>query len=77
MNIVEEKPSFVRCLDNRGYEVSLAMQGVYRREPDPAAAAKGLVRVVDETGEDYLYPCEMFEPATKSDAARPPRRRRN
>ena len=77
MTIVDEKPSFVRCLDNQGYEVSLEIRGIYRCQPDPGAAVRGLVRVVDETGEDYLYPREMFEPATSADAARTSRRGRS
>lgn len=75
--MLEESPSFVRCLDNRGYEVSLEVRHVYRCCPDPAAALRGLVRVIDETGDDYLYPREMFEVATQGDATSSPRRRRN
>lgn len=51
---------YVLCVKNRGYAASLELRKVYRQLPDPAAERKGLVRVVDESGEDYLYPCEFF-----------------
>lgn len=54
------RPQFQICVNNDGYPASLEVGKVYRVVPDPAAAAKGLVRVVDESGEDYLYPSERF-----------------
>ncbi len=51
---------FVLCLKNDGYPASLEVRKVYRALPDPAAAAKGFMRVVDESGEDYLYPAHNF-----------------
>jgi hypothetical protein len=47
--------SFALCLDNRGYRASLIPGKVYRILPDPTAAKDDLVRIVDESGEDYLY----------------------
>ena len=52
--------TLVVCLDNSGYEVSLERRKIYIALPDPAAAAKGQLRVVDESGEDYLYPERRF-----------------
>jgi hypothetical protein len=51
---------FVLCVNNDGYPVSLEARKVYRAVRDPSAAARGFVRVIDESGEDYLYPAELF-----------------
>jgi hypothetical protein len=50
----------VICLDNSGYEVSLERRKIYVAVPDAKAQKLGQVRVIDESGEDYLYPAEMF-----------------
>jgi hypothetical protein len=50
----------VICLDNTGYEVSLERTKIYVAFPDASAARRGHIRVVDESGEDYLYPKERF-----------------
>jgi len=50
----------VICLDNSGYEVSLERRKIYVAVPDAKAQKLGQLRVVDESGEDYLYPAEMF-----------------
>ncbi len=50
------------CVHNAGYEVSLERRKLYEVLPDPAAAKHGLLRVVDESGEDYLYPEDFFLP---------------
>ena len=47
--------SFAVCIDNTDYRASLIPGKVYRVLPDPRAARDDLVRVVDESGEDYLY----------------------
>lgn len=54
------KQSFVICTDNSGYEVSLEVRKVYAVLPDPDAAAHDQLRVVDESGDDYLYPKSFF-----------------
>jgi hypothetical protein len=51
---------YVLCVSNRGFRASLMIRRVYRVLPDPTAETRGLVRVVDETGEDYLYPERLF-----------------
>ena len=51
---------FAFCLDNTGYEVSLIVGKVYRILPDKKAAKDDLVRIMDETGEDYLFHKDHF-----------------
>ena len=46
---------FALCVDNTGYEVSLVPGKVYRIIPDAKAARDDFIRIVDESGEDYLY----------------------
>ncbi len=53
---------FVVCVRNDGYEASLEMRKLYRQLPDEAAAQRNLLRVIDESGEDYLYPTGYFLP---------------
>lgn len=51
---------YALCVKNRGYAASLELRKVYRLLPDPPAERKGLVRIVDESGEDYLFPSTFF-----------------
>ena len=51
---------FVICLKNKGYEVSLEPRKLYQVLPDPDAEAHRQLRVIDESGEDYLYPANYF-----------------
>jgi hypothetical protein len=53
---------FLLCVKNDAYLASLEVRKVYRMLPDRAAASRGFVRVIDESGEDYLYPEELFVP---------------
>jgi len=70
-------PRFVLCVRNRGYAASLDLRKVYRRLVDAKASRLGLMRVVDESGEDYLYPDDFFVPLRLPPAAlRALRRRR-
>lgn len=55
---------FVVCLNNDGYKASLEIGKLYRFIPDKQAAAEGLVRVVDESGEDYAFDAARFYPVT-------------
>lgn len=48
------------CLDNSGYEVSLERRKIYVALEDSRAERLGQLRIVDESGEDYLYPMERF-----------------
>ena len=51
---------FAVCVRNKGYEASLERHKIYVVLSDPEAAKEGDVRVVDESGEDYLYPSDWF-----------------
>ena len=51
---------FVVCVKNRGFAASLELRKVYRVVSDPAAEGHRLMRVVDESGEDYLFPESCF-----------------
>ncbi len=54
--------NLVLCLRNDGYEVSLERRKIYPALPDRDAAKHGQIRVIDESGEDYLYPAKFFAP---------------
>jgi hypothetical protein len=51
---------FAVCVSNTDYPASLEIHKIYRVLPDADAASDGDLRVVDESGEDYLYPAEYF-----------------
>ena len=51
---------FALCLDNAGNEASLILGKVYRIMPDARAAKDDLIRVIDESGEDYLFAKDQF-----------------
>ena len=51
---------FAVCVSNAGYRASLELHKIYRVLPDRDAAADGHLRVVDESGEDYLYSAGRF-----------------
>jgi hypothetical protein len=54
------RKQFVVCLKNKGYEVSLERRKIYQVIPDAEAAKHKQIRVIDESGEDYLYPQDFF-----------------
>lgn len=56
------KSEFVVCVKNRGYKASLELRKIYQALPDAEGEAHDLIRVVDESGEDYLYPASFFVP---------------
>jgi hypothetical protein len=51
---------FAVCINNSTYPASLELHKIYRVLPDDDAAADGDIRVIDESGEDYLYPADYF-----------------
>lgn len=55
------KHEFAICIDNHGYEVSLEMRKLYEVLTDADAEKHGQTRVIDESGEDYLYPSAFFD----------------
>jgi len=51
---------FAVCVNNSEYPASLELHKIYRVLPDEDAAIDGDIRVIDESGEDYLYPADYF-----------------
>jgi len=51
---------FAVCIDNTDYEASLILRKIYQVLPDEKAAEDDLIRIVDESGEDYLYHTSHF-----------------
>ena len=51
---------FAVCINNKSYKASLEVGKLYRTIPDPEAAKRGYVRIVDESGEDYGYSADRF-----------------
>ena len=64
-----EAAQFLLCVSAGDYPASLEPRKVYRAVPDATAEAKGFVRVIDESGEDYLYPAGLFIPVDLPRAA--------
>ena len=56
------KKHFMICVDNRGYESSLEIRKLYEVLPDRVAEKHHQIRVIDESGEDYLYSETYFAP---------------
>jgi hypothetical protein len=54
------EPRFVVCIKNKGYAASLELRKLYQLVSDEAAAKLHQIRVIDESGEDYLYPENYF-----------------
>ena len=54
------KARFTICVNNSEYPVSLELHKLYRVIPDEDAKKDGDLRIIDESGEDYLYPAEYF-----------------
>ena len=57
-----EKDQFAICVNNDGYPVSLELRKVYQVIPDEVAGMRGFIRIVDESGDSYLYPQDSFVP---------------
>jgi hypothetical protein len=60
MKVSTESVRFAVRVDNDGYPASLERHKIYRVLPDEGAISDGDLRIVDESGEDYLYPAERF-----------------
>ena len=61
---------FVVCVNNTDYPSSLELRKIYQVVPDEVAAERHLIRVIDESGEDYLYPTDFFVPIELPKAAK-------
>lgn len=55
---------FAVCLRNAGFGASLEVRKLYPVVHDPDAEANDLIRVIDESGEDYVYPARLFQRLT-------------
>lgn len=64
------RTEFVLCVCNEGVAASLDVGKVYRRLADSMASRPGMLRVVDESGEDYLFPLDFFVPIKLPTAAK-------
>ncbi len=60
------KQKFLLCIDNKGYEASLEIRKLYEMIPDKEAGHHNQVRIIDGSGEDYLYPSRFFAPVRLS-----------
>ena len=58
----ESAKQFAVCVRNEDHEESLELRKIYEVLEDPAAAKHNMIRVIDEEGEDYLYPSDWFIP---------------
>lgn len=63
----KQEPQFVVCVRNEDCE-DLELRKIYRVMPDEAAAEDSYIRIIDESGEDYLYPAAYFLPIELSKA---------
>jgi hypothetical protein len=62
MKTTKPNPRFAICIDNSEYPASLELHKIYRVLPDQDAQAEGDMRIIDESGEDYLFPADYFVP---------------
>jgi hypothetical protein len=60
----------VVCIDNDGYAASLERRKIYVAVRDADAEKHGMIRIVDESGDDYLYPKAYFRPIDLPEAIR-------
>ncbi len=60
----------VMCVNNEGYELDLKLGGVYKVVPDERLRSD-YIRVIDETGEDYIYPVSRFASPSDIQHSRP------
>ena len=68
MGRIKPSPQFVLCVRNDGCD-DLEVRKVYQVLADATAAEEGHLRIIDESGEDYLYPADYFAPIKLPDAA--------
>jgi hypothetical protein len=59
---MKREAQYVICVGNKGYPASLELRKIYQIIPDKAATKLHQIRVIDESGEDYLYPEDFFVP---------------
>ena len=69
MKQTEPKSQFVVCVKNEGYAASLELRKIYEAVLDARDVEHRLIRVIDESGEGYLYPVDYFVPIELPEAA--------
>jgi hypothetical protein len=57
---MKQETEFVVCINNKGYEASLEFGKIYQAISDEEAKAEGLLRIIDESGEDYAFSAVRF-----------------
>ncbi|MGZ8846831.1 MAG: hypothetical protein ACXW3C_10240 [Pyrinomonadaceae bacterium] len=60
MEPASTQPSFAVCINDSAYPDDLKVRTIYQVLPDESAARSDYIRIVDETGEDFLYPADYF-----------------
>jgi hypothetical protein len=63
------KAKFIMCINNEGYPLDLTVHKVYKVIPDARAEQRKMVRIVDDSGEDYLHSASRFAPVQLSEEA--------
>ena len=59
---MKKSHQFVVCVKNKGYEASLEKRKIYEAFSDQETSTHRLLHVIDESGQDYLYPIDFFSP---------------
>ena len=62
IQLTATEPRFAICIANMDYLAALEVRNIYQVLPDPDAAQHQYLRIIDESGEDYLYPAAYFVP---------------
>lgn len=58
----KDKTKYVVCINNEGYPASLELRKIYEALPDEESEKHDFLRIIDESGEDYLFPAGFFLP---------------
>ena len=67
--MIDLNTSFVLCVENQGFEVALEKRKIYLRLAEEPVGEERLTRVIDDSGEDYLFPSALFVPIILPKAA--------
>lgn len=58
--VIRNKPRYIMCINNKGNEASLTLKRVYKVIPDEKAARRKMIKLIDDTGGEYLFPASCF-----------------
>ncbi len=70
LSIPRKRSRYVVCIENEGYLASLELRKLYEVVSDRKSESRGFIRVIDESGEDYLFPASFFMRVAVPDAVR-------